>query len=128
MSNELIEQSTASTELITNDNQSGADYELVRGNIHDLLIQGQDGLKLALQLAKDTESPRSIEVFATLLKTMADTNMQLMEFHSKKSISNTSDNSDQPKVQTNTQNNVNIFTGTTTELSELVSKLQLSPK
>jgi len=57
------------------------DASAARTNIRTLLSQGSTAVTELLVLAKQSNSPRSYEVLATLLKTMADINHDLMDVH-----------------------------------------------
>lgn len=60
------------------------DYEISRDNLEDFMDKGKEGLEVALEMAKSLESPRAIEVFSTLLKTVSDINKQYLELRDSK--------------------------------------------
>ena len=102
------------------------DAEYARSNLKQLIATGQSALEDALNVARQSESPRAYEVLSTFLNTVASLNQQLMDIHTaekKMSIERqkmlTGNNPDQPKSVTN--NNV-IFTGTTADLQDIIMK------
>jgi hypothetical protein len=95
-----------------------SDYEITRANLHTLLIQGQDALNHALEVAKMSEHPRAFEVVGGLMKHVADINTQLLDLHKKKQSIEAPD-----KKTQNTTNN-SIFVGSTTELSKMLNDLR----
>lgn len=57
------------------------DYSLVRRNLHFQSQMLMDMAKIALENAKNAESPRHVEVFATLMGQMTATNKELLRVH-----------------------------------------------
>lgn len=98
------------------------DHNFARGNIYNLLQQGNDALGYAVELAKQTDSPRGFEVVATMMKNLADMNMQLMDLHEKKSkIVKPEKEKQEPSK---TVNNTVVFTGTTAEINQLLNNMK----
>lgn len=58
-----------------------ADYELVRRNLHFQSQMLLDMAKIALENAKNADSPRHVEVFATLMGQMTTTNKEMLKMH-----------------------------------------------
>jgi len=54
------------------------DYEYARGNLYKIIEKGQDALEDMIDVAKQSESPRAYEVVTNLIKTMAETNKDLL--------------------------------------------------
>lgn len=100
------------------DSAMETDYEIARKNLKNLLEDGQEALQQLLQIADASQHPRSYEVVATLIKTLAETSSELMTLAKKKhDISN--DTSDSPG---DTINNNTIYVGSTSELQKLINK------
>ena len=97
------------------------DYDAARNNLYKLLNQGQDALHNALEIAKQSEHPRAFEVVGNLMKQLADINEQLLKLSEKKQKLDT------PKVAeatpSKTVTNNAIFVGSTSELSNLINKM-----
>ena len=103
-----------STALVT-------DFEQSRKNLNLLLMQGEDALMGALEVAKASEHPRAFEVVGNLMKQLADVNQQLLDLHKQKQqLENASEGGSGKKGVTN--NNA-IFVGSTTELNKLINKM-----
>jgi hypothetical protein len=94
------------------------DYLVVRDNLKELINKGTTAIDGILNLASETEQPRAYEVLAQLIKTVADTNKDLLDMHNKmKTIKG-----DQPQTTNsgNTITNNSIFVGSTAELQKLL--------
>jgi len=96
------------------------DYDRSRDNLHGLLVQGQDALMNALEIAKQSEHPRAFEVVGNLIKQLADVNEQLLNLHDKKQKLDNPKGSEKKEGVTN--NNA-IFVGSTNELNKLLDNL-----
>jgi len=96
------------------------DYDRSRDNLHGLLVQGQDALMNALEIAKQSEHPRAFEVVGNLIKQLADVNEQLLSLHDKKQKLDNPKGSEKKEGVTN--NNA-IFVGSTSELNKLLNDL-----
>jgi len=96
------------------------DYEKSRNNLHDLLIQGQDALNYALEVAKSSEHPRAFEVVGGLIKNISDVNDKLLELHEKMQKL---EGKVAKKEEVKTVTNNSIFLGSTNELSQLLKKM-----
>ena len=57
------------------------DYSVVRKNLHFQQQMLMDAGKIFLEAAKNAESPRHMEVFATLMGQMTTTNKELLKLH-----------------------------------------------
>lgn len=111
---EVITQSDA---VVKNDKLE-SDYETTRANLHALLVQGQDALNHALEVAKASEHPRAFEVVGGLMKHVADINTQLLDLHKKKQ------SIEAPDKKTQSTTNNSIFVGSTAELSKMLNDLR----
>ena len=97
-----------------------SDAEIASANLKKLIVLGQDAAERAAAVAEESESPRAYEVLSTLLKTMSDMNIQMLDIHEKKKKIKTS--VDQPPAQGGTVNNTSVFVGTTAGLMELLEQ------
>ena len=68
-----------------------------------------------LNVAQQMQHPRAYEVLATLIKTLSDTNKDLLDLHKKKRELEIGDDSQGPKTINN-----NLFVGSTAELQKLL--------
>ncbi len=103
-----------------NINSVDSDAEIASANLKKLIGLGQDAAERAAAVAEESESPRAYEVLSTLLKTMSDMNIQMLDIHEKKKKIKTS--VDQPPAQGGTVNNTSVFVGTTAGLMELLEQ------
>ena len=120
-------QPIGKTEIITkegevvkeSDKKIEDDYEITRSHIRMLLVQGQEALNSALEVAKQSEHPRAFEVVGNLMKQLADVNQQLMDLHQQKA------KLDGPKEGSKKEvtNNNAIFVGSTAELNKLIKNM-----
>lgn len=98
-----------------------SDYERSRMNLHTLLVQGQEALASALEVAKQSESPRAFEVVGALVKNLADINGQLLDLSEKRQkLTVKKDEGPQKSV---TNNNA-FFVGSTADLNKLINNMK----
>jgi hypothetical protein len=81
------------------------DIEQARGNIKNIIEQGDDALKEMICLAKQSESPRAFEVASTLMKTLLDANKDFVEMSTKKKYAIEEKMGPKEAAQTNITNN-----------------------
>lgn len=93
--------------------QIESDYEYARGNMINVIEKGQEALSGILEVAAMSQHPRSYEVAASLIKTMADVNKDLLDLTKKKM--DISGELGQPKTINN-----NLFVGSTAELQRML--------
>lgn len=93
------------------------DFEYARGHMINAIEKGQEALSSMLEIAGQSQHPRAFEVVATLVKTLADANKDLLEL-SKRRQDLTGES---PSPQTI---NNNLFVGSTAELQKLIRKQQ----
>ena len=95
------------------DNIPEKDLEYSRENLYHLIERGRDALDGILNLADQSQSPRAYEVAGQIIKTMTDTNRDLIDLQVK-----AKDLFDE-KIEPRTINN-NLFVGNTSELTKLL--------
>ena len=101
-----------------NDESIDADYEYARENLKSFIEQGKIAMENIIFLAKEGESPRAYEVVGQLIKTLSDTNKDLLDLGKKvKELKNKKDDIQQPQHVTNA-----LFVGSTAELQKLIGK------
>jgi len=104
--------------VVEETNDAEQDFELARKNLQELAKKGNKALDELIMLAKNSEHPRAYEVVATLIKTLADTNKDLLDTRKKKldidKVRGASPNSDAKTV------NNNLFVGSTAELQKFL--------
>lgn len=99
------------------------DFDYARDNMRQLISKGQNALDGILMIASGSEHPRAYEVVAALMKTMAETNKDLLELQKVKKVLQKED----PKApQVDGPQNVtnNLFVGSTAELQKLLKEKQ----
>jgi hypothetical protein len=101
-----------------NDDSIDADYEYARENLKLFIEQGKVAMENIIFLAKEGESPRAYEVVGQLIKTLSDTNKDLLDLGKKvKDLKSKKDDTQQPQHVTNA-----LFVGSTAELQKLIGK------
>lgn len=70
--------------LIPVSNSAITDIEYARTNLYDLLENGHSMLNDMLQIAQQAQSAKMYEVVTGLIRTMAQTNLDLVELQQKK--------------------------------------------
>ena len=91
------------------------DYEYARNNLRSLIDNGKDVMDNLAFLAKEGESPRTYEVLGQLIKTLAETNKDLLDIAKKKKDIQQEKGGEQPTHVTNA-----LFVGSTAELQKLI--------
>jgi hypothetical protein len=90
------------------------DFEYARGNMIATIEKGREALDEILSVAVQNQQARSFEVVATLVKTIADANKDLMEL-SKRKKDLLKDDSKSPGTVNN-----NLFVGNASELLKMI--------
>jgi len=101
--------------VLASEDATDADFEYARENLKDMIEKGNLAIDGILALAKESESPRTYEVAAQLIKTMTEANKDLLNLRKQKKELQKEDG---PK-QNNTTNN-NLFVGSTSELAKML--------
>jgi hypothetical protein len=97
------------------------DFDHVRGNIKELLSTGKSALYDMIEVAKQSEHPRSYEVVGTLMKQLADMNQQLLDVHQQKQKITGTEKKEEKSSQI-TNNNA-IFVGSTNDLATMIKNM-----
>jgi acyl transferase domain-containing protein len=92
------------------------DYEYARQNMYDIIEKGQSALEDIVDIARQSESPRAYEVVTNLIKTLAETNKDLMELAKKNKEINKADSSNEGNKTVNN----NLFVGSSSELLKMI--------
>ena len=95
------------------------DYEYARTNFYNVIESGTEALEEMLQVAKASEHPRAYEVVATIMKTLIDSNKELVAMSSKK----VKEDEIVPESNKPVTNN-NLFVGSTAELQQLLKDMR----
>lgn len=112
----IVAQEATPSEEHKEDGNIDADYEYARGNLKGLIENGKIAMENIIFLAKEGESPRAYEVVGQLIKTLADTNKDLLELGKKaKEARGKEKESAQPQHVTNA-----LFVGSTAELQKML--------
>lgn len=99
------------------DEQVKNDFEYARKNMYDIIEQGHEAIARLMDIADQSQHPRAYEVIANLIKTMADTNKDLLGLTKQKKELITKDETPQQQQVTN-----NLFVGSTAELQAMLQK------
>tara|TARA_B100001057_G_scaffold159324_1_gene159924 strand:- start:104 stop:514 length:411 start_codon:yes stop_codon:yes gene_type:complete len=95
-------------------NNEGNDFEYQRQNFYSLVEKGQDAIEGILDLARESEHPRTYEVAGQLIKNVAEVTEKLGDLHLKmQKLKELPDRG--PKNVTNA-----LFVGSTTELQKML--------
>jgi len=93
------------------------DFEYSRKIYLDLIATGQEALQGMLDVADQTQHPRSYEVLSGMIKNISDVNDRLMHIHKKKKDIQ---KSDQPAALPGAGTTNNLFVGSTAELQKML--------
>ena len=112
------------TVVETAEDQAANDIEYVRNNIKELIESGQESLAELIALARQSQHPRAFEVIGSLLKTLSETNAQLIDIHKQKTFIQNANKSNKPDAPTNLTQN--LFVGSTAELQKMLENARNS--
>lgn len=99
------------------------DMETARQNMHHLLQKGEHALDEMIAFAVQDQQARSFEVVATLIKTLADVNKDLIHLQEKKKQLAIKD-----EVPAKTVNNNHLHVGSTADLQQLIKTMMNNNK
>ncbi len=109
------------------------EFDGVRSNIEGLIEKGETALESLTDIAVSEESPRAFEVLNTMISTLSDLSMKLVELEErkvklKKLRQDAATAVDPESGQPSTVNNSIVFVGTTSELHEQIAKRLMEKK
>jgi|TARA_R110000851_G_scaffold167524_2_gene313183 hypothetical protein len=113
---EPIKKDIKQANQLVKDSKIDNDFEYARGNLYQVIENGSNALTDLLQVAQQGQHPRAYEVVATLVRTLSDANIALMDLTKKKQ-----DITGEAVKNPNTVNN-NLFVGSTGDLQKLIKK------
>ena len=94
------------------------DLDLVRSTLRTLLMQGEEGLQLARDVADEMQHPRAIEVLTGMIKQQSENAHALLAMHKKNQDINVTQAKGAPEEQRALTQNV--FVGSTAELQKML--------
>lgn len=99
-----------------------SDFTYAREQIYNVLVKSQEAVEDMVDIARQSQHPKSYEVLNSMLKTLADVATNLVDLQKKQQeIIKMSGN--QPSDQPQTINN-NLFVGSTSELQKMIGKMR----
>ena len=112
VTNPIVKKETAV--ISVDDNDIDKDYAYQRQNFYSLVERGQDAIEGILEIARESEHPRTYEVAGQLIKTVAEVTEKLGDLQEKmKKLKDVPNNA--PKNVTNA-----LFVGSTAELQRML--------
>ena len=69
--------------IVSNEQDKGNDYKYSREIFYGLVERGQDAIEGILEIAKESEHPRTYEVAGQLIKTVSETAEKLIDLQTK---------------------------------------------
>ena len=92
------------------------DYKYARENLYTIIEKGQESLNTLVDVAQQSQHPRAFEVVSQLVKTLSDTNKDLLELQKKIKVIN-KDIQEGPKTVNNS-----LYVGNTADLQKFINK------
>ena len=92
-----------------------SDYKYARENLYNSIERGSDALEELVELAKQSQSPRAFEIVGQMIKTLTDSNKDLLEIQKKVKDLKREEKSKGPNNVTNA-----LFVGNTAELQKML--------
>jgi len=99
------------------------DYEKSRETLHNLIDQSEAALESMMNLASETEHPRSFEVLGGMMKTTAEITNQLMDLQKRRHELDqlNRQRSSEENGGTGGGGNTNVFVGSTADLQRMLN-------
>ena len=109
---------TVAKKVEENNSESEADidYKYARENLYNIIEKGQESLNTLVDVAQQSQHPRAFEVVSQLVKTLSDTNKDLLELQRKIKVIN-KDIQEGPKTVNNS-----LYVGNTADLQKFINK------
>lgn len=101
--------------------QVDTDCQYARDNISAVIDRGQEALESLVELARESENPRTYEALAALMRTIADASASLVDIH-KQAV--TINNSDQRTKPGQTTINNSLYVGSTADLAKMLKDMR----
>ena len=98
------------------ENEADIDYKYARENLYNIIEKGQESLNTLVDVAQQSQHPRAFEVVSQLVKTLSDTNKDLLELQRKIKVIN-KDITEGPKTVNNS-----LYVGNTADLQKFINK------
>ena len=115
---EPLKKDITKAKEIVSDSKLDNDFEYARGNLYQVIENGSNALTELLEVAQQSQHPRAFEVVATLVRTLSDANIAVMDLSKKKqNIETTANGGKNPSTVNNT-----LFVGSTGDLQKLIKK------
>lgn len=99
------------------ENDQEDDYQLARSTLRKLIVKGEVALDDMIELARNSEHPRTFEVAGQLIKTMSEVSKDLIGL--QKQVKDLQDKPEDKQQQIGTQNNI-MFAGSTSDLLKML--------
>lgn len=96
------------------------DFETAKTNIINIIEHGENVLGAAENIAVQTENPKSIEAFASLVNSLTNASEKLLELHSKKKSILDKSKKEESGNGSVTTNNTIAFVGSPSELRKIL--------
>ena len=110
---EKIEQTKELKPVNNSDETVDNDFKYARENLYNIIERGSDALNTLVDVANQSQHPRAFEVVSQLVKTLSDTNKDLLELQRKIKVIN-KDIQEGPKTVNNS-----LYVGNTADLQKL---------
>jgi len=103
------------------DDSAKTDFEMARGNIHEVIQNGTYAMEKLAQIADSSQHPRAFEVLAKLMDTMLQANKDLMELQKQIRVISAVDSPTNEQAQQVTNN---LFVGSTADLQKAIEEMK----
>lgn len=103
------------------DDSAKSDFEMARGNIHEVIQNGTYAMEKLAQIADSSQHPRAFEVLAKLMDTMLQANKDLMELQKQIRVISAADAPTNENAQQVTNN---LFVGSTADLQKVIEDMK----
>ena len=105
------------------------DYNYIRSNLRNLIDKGTDALDSMIMIAEGSEKAFAFGTVATLMKTLVETNKELIQLQQTMNDLKTEEEKDRFNKDKPTTTNIEnaVFVGSTAELNKMIREKQKKP-
>jgi uncharacterized coiled-coil protein SlyX len=113
-----VEVRPAERQIILSAEKTEEDFEYARNSLYDIIDKGKEALVDIMALGKSSQHPRFYEMISELIRSISESNSQLIEMHKK--LQDIKKDNIVINNESNQVTNNQVFVGSTAELFALM--------
>ena len=111
--------------IIVPEGDEDTDHTYARAKHYEIAEAGSEAIQIAMRIAREAESPKAIEALSGLLKNLSEVSKSLVTINKDKyEAKGAKSGKNIPSIgqAVQTQNNINVFTGSSKELNKIINE------